>query len=40
MSFGESDKGTHPWSLDEERARPLLRAALDAGINFFDTANV
>jgi aryl-alcohol dehydrogenase (NADP+) len=40
MSFGESDKGTHPWSLDEERARPLLQAALDAGINFFDTANV
>jgi aryl-alcohol dehydrogenase (NADP+) len=40
MSFGEGGKGTHPWSLDEERARPLLQAALDAGINFFDTANV
>ena len=40
MSFGAADRGTHPWSLDEAASRPLLRAALDAGINFFDTANV
>jgi 1-deoxyxylulose-5-phosphate synthase len=25
--------------LDAERSRPLVRAAVDAGINFFDTAN-
>ena len=40
MSFGEPDRGTHPWSLDEENSRPLIRRALEAGINFFDTANV
>ncbi len=40
MSFGLPDRGTHPWSLDEERSRPLLRAALESGINFLDTANV
>jgi aryl-alcohol dehydrogenase (NADP+) len=40
MSFGVPDRGGHPWSLDEERSRPIIRAALDAGINFFDTANV
>jgi 1-deoxyxylulose-5-phosphate synthase len=40
MSFGVPGRGGHPWSLDEEQARPLIRGALDAGINFFDTANV
>ncbi len=40
MSFGASDQGTHAWSLDEETSRPFIRQALDAGINFFDTANV
>ena len=40
MSFGGPDRGTHPWSLDEETSRPLIRRALEAGINFFDTANV
>jgi len=40
MSFGASDQGTHPWSLDEASSRPFIRRALDAGINFFDTANV
>jgi 1-deoxyxylulose-5-phosphate synthase len=40
MSFGVPDRGGHPWSLDEEASRPLIRRALDAGINFFDTANV
>ncbi|MFJ5532786.1 aldo/keto reductase [Streptomyces sp. NPDC093261] len=40
MSFGLPDRGTHTWSLDEEASRPLIRRALDAGINFFDTANV
>jgi aryl-alcohol dehydrogenase-like predicted oxidoreductase len=40
MSFGQPDQGGQPWSLDEERSRPLIRQALEAGINFFDTANV
>lgn len=40
MGFGEPDRGGHPWTLDEAASRPLLHRALDAGINFFDTANV
>ncbi len=40
MSYGQPARGTHPWSLDEEAARPFIRQAVEAGINFFDTANV
>jgi aryl-alcohol dehydrogenase-like predicted oxidoreductase len=40
MSYGVSDRGGHPWSLDEESARPFFKQAIEAGINFFDTANV
>jgi aryl-alcohol dehydrogenase-like predicted oxidoreductase len=40
MSYGEPARGPHPWSLDEETSRPFLRRAVEAGINFFDTANV
>lgn len=40
MSFGAPDRGTHPWTLDEQASTPLIHAALDAGITFFDTANV
>ncbi|KQS66038.1 aldo/keto reductase [Modestobacter sp. Leaf380] len=40
MSFGEPTRGGHGWSLAEDDARPIVRAALDAGITFFDTANV
>ncbi len=40
MSFGVTTRGGHRWSLDEEAARPFIRRALDAGVNFFDTANV
>ena len=39
MSFGEPQRGAHPWTLDEQASRPLLRQAVEAGINFFDTAN-
>jgi 1-deoxyxylulose-5-phosphate synthase len=39
MTYGVPGRGTHPWTLDEDAARPLIRQALDAGINFFDTAN-
>ena len=40
MTFGEPDRGPHPWTLPEDESRPLIRAAIEAGINFFDTANV
>jgi aryl-alcohol dehydrogenase (NADP+) len=40
MSFGESGGRGRPWTLDEDASRDLVRQALDAGINFFDTANV
>jgi 1-deoxyxylulose-5-phosphate synthase len=39
MSYGEPDRGAHPWSLDESTSRPHFEAALEAGINFFDTAD-
>ena len=40
MSYGDPSRGTHPWTLAEDESRPFLRAAWEAGINFFDTANV
>ncbi|MGH6675983.1 MAG: aldo/keto reductase, partial [Xanthobacteraceae bacterium] len=40
MTFGVADRGQHPWTLDEAESRPILKKALDLGINFFDTANV
>ncbi|SDV46712.1 aldo/keto reductase [Chitinasiproducens palmae] len=39
MTYGEPDRGKHPWTMTEQDSRPLLKQALDAGINFFDTAN-
>ena len=39
MSFGDATRGTHAWTLDEEGSRALIRQALEAGINFLDTAN-
>ncbi|MET3808009.1 aryl-alcohol dehydrogenase (NADP+) [Nakamurella sp. UYEF19] len=40
MSYGESGRGNHEWTMGEEESRPFIRAAVEAGINFFDTANV
>ena len=40
MTFGAPERGDHNWTLDEEASRPLIRHAIEAGINFFDTANV
>ncbi|HJP73656.1 MAG TPA: aldo/keto reductase [Pseudonocardiaceae bacterium] len=37
MSFGV---GNREWTLNEEQSRPFIQRAIDAGINFFDTANV
>ncbi|WP_052852270.1 aldo/keto reductase [Streptomyces avicenniae] len=39
MSFGDPGRGTHSWSLGKDEARPLVRAAIEAGITTFDTAN-
>ncbi|MBD8596529.1 aldo/keto reductase [Pseudomonas sp. CFBP 8772] len=39
MTFGEPDAGTHPWTLDENASRPIIKHAVEQGINFFDTAN-
>lgn len=39
MTYGVPERGQHPWTLDEEASRPLIRQAVEAGINFFDTAN-
>jgi 1-deoxyxylulose-5-phosphate synthase len=37
MSFGnDSDRA---WVLDEAAAEPIVRAAVEGGINFFDTAD-
>jgi aryl-alcohol dehydrogenase-like predicted oxidoreductase len=40
MTYGVPDRGAHPWTLPETASRPLIRKAVDMGINFFDTANV
>ncbi|MCQ6563254.1 aldo/keto reductase [Paenibacillus mendelii] len=40
MSFGVAERWVHPWVLDEERSRPIIKKALELGINFIDTANV
>jgi aryl-alcohol dehydrogenase-like predicted oxidoreductase len=37
MSFG--DPAWRPWVLDEDDARPIFRAAVEAGVTFFDTAD-
>ena len=38
MSYGDSN--WRPWILDEEEARSHFRTAIEAGINFFDTADM
>ncbi len=41
MSYGDTSRGWHgEWVLDEDRSRPFIREAVEAGINFFDTANM
>src|SRR5437899_4058039 len=36
MSFGNSEE----WIVEIDKARPIVKRALDLGVNFFDTANV
>jgi aryl-alcohol dehydrogenase-like predicted oxidoreductase len=38
MTYGSSQ--WRPWVLDEEAGRPFIKRALEAGINFFDTADM
>ncbi len=38
MSYGKHE--SREWTLDEEGAEPIIRRAIDGGINFFDTADV
>ncbi len=40
MSWGDASRGGHPWVLDEDAGRAVIRDALEAGINVLDTANV
>jgi len=40
MTFGIPDRGAHTWTLDDEKSRPIIKRALELGVNFFDTANV
>ncbi|MFF8781066.1 aldo/keto reductase [Streptomyces sp. NPDC015140] len=39
MSFGEPNRGGEPWSLGEDAGRNIIKQALEAGVNFLDTAN-
>ncbi len=42
VCLGMMSFGAHPeraWALDESKAEPIIRAAVDGGINFFDTAD-
>jgi aryl-alcohol dehydrogenase-like predicted oxidoreductase len=38
MSYGRHE--SRPWTLDEAGAEPIVRAAAEGGINFYDTADV
>ncbi|AIQ40926.1 aldo/keto reductase [Paenibacillus sp. FSL R5-0912] len=40
MSFGVPERGNTPWSLNEENSRPIIKRAIELGINFFSTANM
>lgn len=40
MGFGDAENWVHKWVLNEENSRPIIKKALELGINFFDTANV
>ena len=37
MSFGNDSE--RPWVLDEDAAEPIIKAAVDGGVTFFDTAD-
>lgn len=39
MTYGVPERGNHPWTLPEADSRPLIKQAVELGINVFDTAN-
>ena len=40
MSFGDTSRGFNEWALDDGGAEPIFRQAVEAGVTFWDTANV
>ena len=40
MGLGDPSRGYPDWALGEEASRPIIRHAVEGGINFFDTANM
>ncbi|OJZ68911.1 alcohol dehydrogenase [Mycobacterium paraffinicum] len=40
MTYGDPQRGHPVWSLPEDESRALIKHAIEAGINFFDTANM
>ena len=40
MSFGKPSEDFHLWTLDADATREMVKTAYEAGVNFFDTANV
>jgi 1-deoxyxylulose-5-phosphate synthase len=40
MTYGDPERGHPVWSLDEDHSRPLIKHAVESGINYFDTANM
>ncbi len=40
MSWGVPGQKFHPWVMDEAAGREIMKRAVEAGVNFFDTANL
>ncbi|MGL4694387.1 aldo/keto reductase [Enterococcus larvae] len=40
MGFGDPNSGFNEWALGEKESLPVIKKALELGINFFDTANI
>ena len=38
MGFGDSGRGQHSWTIDEEHTREIIKRGLELGVNFYDTA--
>ena len=38
MGFGDSGRGQHSWTIDEEHSREIIKRGLELGVNFYDTA--
>ena len=38
MGFGDSGRGQHKWTIDEEHTREIIKRGLELGVNFYDTA--